>query len=153
MNPDLFNPSAGGSTTPLGSFLVQVGVTLFFSSGAILIFLGGLYESYITWPVLNYFPSFDWSSADYFLSQIDLLFYLMLLLAGPIVMIMFVAEFGVALVGRFVPQINIFILAMPIKSAIGFFLLALYVSFLVKYIHVELFSFSRIFIELNEVMR
>lgn len=153
MNSDLYNPAAGGSTTPLGSFLAQLGATLFFSTGAFLLFMDGVYNSYLTWPVVSYFPLFDWASVDFFLSQLDFLMYMMLLLAAPIVLRLFIAEYSMALIGRFVPQINIFILAMPIKSALAFLMLALYINFFVHYFRTELFQFSRIFTDLNEVMR
>lgn len=153
MNTDLFNPAAGGAATPLGAFLTQLGVTVFFSTGGILLLLEGLYQSYHAWPIVSYMPLFDWASLDYFLLQIDFLIYMMLLFSAPVVLIMFLSELGMALIGRFVPQINIFILAMPVKSAIGFLLLALYIGFMIDYMQHDLFRFTRIFVELDEVMR
>jgi len=153
MNTDLFNPVAGGAATPLGTFFSQLGVTVLFSTGGFLLLMDGIYNSYVAWPILSYMPLFDWASMDYFLSQLDFLMHMMLLLSAPIVLIMFIAEFAMALIGRFVPQINIFILAMPIKSAVGFFLLVLYVGYLIHYLQADLFQFTRIFVELSEVMR
>jgi type III secretion protein T len=53
---------------------------------------------------------------------------LMFVLAAPIIALMFLAEFGLAIVSRFAPQIQVFILAMPIKSAIAILILIFYFS-------------------------
>jgi type III secretion protein T len=47
---------------------------------------------------------------------------------------MLLAELGMALIGRFVPQINVFLLAMPVKSALALLLLALYMTALLHYV-------------------
>ena len=46
---------------------------------------------------------------------------------------MFLAEMGLALVSRFVPQLQVFFLAMPIKSALAFLVLVLYFSTILDY--------------------
>jgi len=48
-----------------------------------------------------------------------------LVLAGPAVIAMFLSEFGLALVGRFAPNLQVFFMAMPIKSAVGILVLVL----------------------------
>ncbi len=51
---------------------------------------------------------------------------LMFVLAAPAIAIMFLAEFGLAIVSRFAPQLQVFILAMPIKSALALMILIFY---------------------------
>ncbi len=46
---------------------------------------------------------------------------------------MFLAEIGLALVSRFVPQLQVFFLAMPIKSALAMLVLLLYMATLFDY--------------------
>jgi type III secretion protein T len=46
---------------------------------------------------------------------------------------MFLAELGLALVSRFAPQLQVFFLAMPIKSALALLVLVLYMSTLFEY--------------------
>jgi type III secretion protein T len=50
---------------------------------------------------------------------------LAILLAGPAMIAMFLAEFGLALVSRFAPSLQVFFLAMPVKSGVGLLLLLL----------------------------
>ena len=46
---------------------------------------------------------------------------------------MFLAEVGLALVSRFAPQLQVFFLAMPIKSALALLVLILYMKVLFGY--------------------
>jgi type III secretion protein T len=46
---------------------------------------------------------------------------------------MFLAEFGLALISRFAPQLNVFILSMPIKSAVAIAILMVYLPIVITY--------------------
>ena len=46
---------------------------------------------------------------------------------------MFLAEVGLALISRFVPQLDVFFLAMPVKSALAILVLLVYLSTLFDY--------------------
>jgi type III secretion protein T len=56
-----------------------------------------------------------------------------LLLSAPAIIAMFLAELGLALVSRFAPQLQVFFLAMPIKSALALFVLVMYMGTLLDY--------------------
>ncbi len=126
-------PLFGGQTSPLGVFLMQSVTVIFFVSGGVHIFLDGIYESYQTWPILSFFPNLNIHGIKFFLKQFDLLMYFTIFLAGPVVLSMFTVELVMGLIGRFVPSLNVFFLAMPIKSALALFVLTLYVGLLMYY--------------------
>ena len=46
----------------------------------------------------------------------------------PVIFAMFLAELALGMVSRFVPQLQVFFLAMPLKSAIAFFILSVYMA-------------------------
>ncbi|WP_431689425.1 type III secretion system export apparatus subunit SctT [Hahella sp. NBU794] len=127
------NPLSGSQTSPLGILLTQSLVTLFFISGSFLLMLYVLYKSYAVWPVFAFFPSLSLDGPGFFLAQLDTLMRLTVLLGAPVVIVMFLTEFGLALISRFAPQLNVFILAMPLKSAVGLALLCVYAGFVIRY--------------------
>ena len=57
-----------------------------------------------------------------------------ILFAAPLVMSMFFVEFGLALINRFAQQLNVFVLAMPLKSITGMAVLYLYLPILAPYL-------------------
>jgi len=139
------NPLSGSQTSPLGILLTQSLVTVFFSSGTFLLMLSAVYHSYQLWPVFEFFPSFNTAGPEFFLSQFDTLMRLVVLVAGPVVIVMFLTEFGLALISRFAPQLNVFILAMPLKSAVGLGLLCVYVGFIIRYFSALLADIDALF--------
>lgn len=129
----VLNPTLGSQSSPTGLFLTQTLITLFYSGGAFLILLGALYQSYATWPVMQFFPQPGIKWVDFFYGQFSQMLKLCVLLAAPLLVAMFLAEFGLALISRFAPSLNVFILSMPIKSAIASLLLVLYIGLMMRY--------------------
>jgi len=71
------------------------------------------------------------------LDLMDKLMRLALLFSAPVIFSMFLAEVALGLVSRFVPQLQVFFLAMPIKSGIAIFVFAIYTATLMNYAGVE----------------
>lgn len=123
------DPLSGEQTSPLGSFLFQCATFLFFSGGAFLAFLGVLYASYELWPVADFLPLRilgDVRLPLFFVEQVDWLLRTMLLLAAPVAAACLLTDLSLGLISRSAPQLNVYVLAMPIKSAVAMYLLLLY---------------------------
>jgi type III secretion protein T len=58
---------------------------------------------------------------------------LAILMSVPVMFSMFLAEIGLAMVSRFVPQLQVFFLAMPIKSGLAMLVFAIYATLLFSY--------------------
>ncbi len=130
---DTLNPLTGSDTSPLGLLFNQVFIVYFLLSGGMALTLDILYDSFRFWSVLQWKPALHIELAPFFLNQLDRLVRLAVLLAAPVLIVMFLAEVGLALVNRFAPQLQVFFLAMPIKSGLAFFVLVLYAGTLFDY--------------------
>ena len=146
------NPLTEEQTSPLGILLSQVMTVLFFSGGGFLVYLGGIYQSYRLWPVASFYPRLNLDAAAFFLGQLDLLIYLTVFLAGPVIVAMFLVEFGMGLIGRFSAQLNVFFLAMPVKSALANVLLVAYIAMLVVFFSAEFQRFSTLLPRLRSLL-
>ena len=123
----VFDPSVGGTTTSLGALLNKVVMLIFFVGGGFLAFLGLMYKSYQLWPVFSYVPKFgNIVFPTFVLNVADILMQNTALLAAPVVIVMFLVEFGLGMMNRFAPQLNVFSLSMPIKSGVAMFMFILY---------------------------
>ena len=126
---------SGEETSPLGGFLFQCVTYIFFYSGAFLVFLQFIYQSYAMWPVLELSPLtmiFNNQFPLLFAEQVNYLMLLMLLLSGPIVMACLLTDLSLGLMNRFASQLNVYVLAMPIKSALASFLIIFYLYVFLK---------------------
>lgn len=124
------DPVSGSSTSPFGLLLAMLVAVLFFVGGGFHAFLVLLYESYRLWPVFEYFPSFNPGLPGAALGVLDGVTSYIVLFAAPLIIAMFLAEFGLGLMNRFSPQLNVFSLAMAVKSAVASVMIILYLGIL-----------------------
>jgi type III secretion protein T len=127
------NPLTGNDSSPLGELMNQAFIVFFLISGGFLLMLGILYESYAQWGIFSWFPNFRPDSIPAWLAQLDQVVRVALLLGAPAIVAMFLSEVGLALVSGFVPSLQVFFLAMPIKCGVAFLVLVLYVRTMFEY--------------------
>ncbi|MDR0740323.1 MAG: type III secretion system export apparatus subunit SctT [Puniceicoccales bacterium] len=139
-----FDPIAGSQTSLLGSFLTQMIATLFFTMGGFLFFLGVIYKTYVVWPVFTFFPSFNVNFPAFMMSFADEIMEAVFCFSAPILIVLFLAEFGLGMISRFAPQLNVFFMAMPVKSWLSVFFLLFYFSLLGKLFHYHFFTQSKL---------
>ncbi|HYD04677.1 MAG TPA: type III secretion system export apparatus subunit SctT [Reyranella sp.] len=120
------DPLTGSESTPLGILFTQAFTVYFMSSGAFLLMLGVFYQTYQIWPVPEFFPALGGAGPVFYLDIFDRLLRMIVVLSAPLIVAMFLAEFALALVSRFAPQLQVFFLAMPIKSGLSILLLIFY---------------------------
>jgi len=120
------DPLTGSDAAPLGILFTQAFTVYYMTSGAFLLMLGVFYKTYKIWPVADFVPSFGAAGPLFYLDVFDRMMRLVVVLSAPLIVAMFLAEFALALVSRFAPQLQVFFLAMPIKSALSIFLLIFY---------------------------
>ena len=127
------NPLTGNDSSPMGILFNQAFIVFFLLSGGFSLLLGVLYDSFLYWSVTQWTPKLDMDSIPLMLQQLDQLMHMAVLLAAPVLVAMFLSEFGLALVSRFAPQLQVFFMAMPIKSALAVLVLMLYAATLFEY--------------------
>ena len=127
---EVYSPLSGTQVSTTGIFFTQLVSTLFFVGGAVLVFLGALYASYSLWPVFSDGVSFAPAAPARILGSLDGMLRATVVISAPVIIIMFLATLGLGLVNRTAPQLNVFFLSMPIKSALGIAMLVIYLPFI-----------------------
>lgn len=126
----LLNPTMGGETTPTAILMQLAYGVFFFVGGGVSLLLSILYDSFRLWNPWHWFPTLRHDALPLFLAQLDRVMHLVVLLSAPVVIIMLLAELGLGLASRFTPQLQVFFLAMPIKTGLALFVLILYAGIL-----------------------
>jgi type III secretion protein T len=127
------NPATGNDSSPLGILFNQAFLVFFLVGGGFALMLTLLYDSFRLWSPWDWTPALHRESIPLMLDQLSRFARLVLLFAAPAIVAMFLSELGLALVSRFAPQLQVFFLAMPIKSALALLVLVLYMSTLFDY--------------------
>lgn len=128
---EVYSPLSGTQVSTLGIFFTQIVSTIFFVGGAIFVFLGAIYQSYRLWPVFSdSWISFAPGGDGLMLGTLDAMLQTTVIIAAPVLILMFLATIGLGFVNRTAPQLNVFFLSMPVKSALGIAMLVLYLPFI-----------------------
>jgi type III secretion protein T len=126
---EVYSPLNGAQVSTFGMFFSQIASTLFFVGGAIFVFIGALYTSYSVWPVFSEGILMAKETPLVILGSFDDMLRTTVIISAPVIMVMFLATVGLGLVNRTAPQLNVFFLSMPIKSALGIAFLIIYLPF------------------------
>ena len=127
---EVYSPLSGAQVSTTGIFFTQIVSTVFFVSGAVLLLLGALYASYGIWPVFGGKLAMHSHAATSALGVLDGMLRTTVVISSPVIILMFLATVGLGLVNRTAPQLNVFFLSMPVKSALGIALLIAYIPFI-----------------------
>jgi flagellar biosynthetic protein FliR len=118
----VFDPVTGASSNVLGSIAGLLGVTLFVVSDAHLQLARLISQSIDVFPLGQLPPLNDPLQP---LLAAGSMFALGLAFAAPLATALLLTDLAIGVASRNMPQINVLILAMPIKIIVGYFVLAL----------------------------
>jgi type III secretion protein T len=126
---EVYSPLSGAQVSTFGIFFSQIASTLFFVGGAIFVLIGALYSSYSIWPVFTEGITMSNEAPLVILGASDGMLCTTVIISAPVIMVMFLATLGLGFVNRTAPQLNVFFLSMPVKSALGIAFLVIYLPF------------------------
>ncbi len=114
---EIVDPLSKDSTSPLGTFMFQAVVVIFFMLGGFNTVMQAMITTYQVWPITELMPvPIDQRLTLYFIRQMAAMFAIMLLVSAPMVVVAFLVDFSLGMISRFAPQLDVFSLSMPIKS-------------------------------------
>jgi flagellar biosynthesis protein FliR len=118
----VFSPTQDDSATAIDPFFSVLAGLLFLAMGLHLAIVQVLANSFVAYPVGSGWPA-DLSMTG--AQTIALAMELGVRVALPIALVLLLVELTVALLARAIPQINVFILGLPLKMLVGIAVLAL----------------------------
>ena len=124
-NAQFFDPAFGHQGGPTGQFLGWVMAVLFVSAGGLTGVVALIAESYRIWPLGAALPDLPRLLEAFAIYEADSLFNWIVKLGAPVLMVLMLVDFGLGLLGRFVPQFNVFVIAQPLKSLVAIFMILL----------------------------
>lgn len=133
----ILNPSFDVQNSLMGSFLYQLAGVIFLATGGLSVMLRAAVSSLQLSPpgALQLFPGGAGSGSEMggsseLASLMAQLFWIALQLAAPIAAALFLAEIAMGLIHRAMPQVNLMMLTMPLKSLLALSALAISVPVL-----------------------
>ena len=147
-----FSPFVRDQTSLLGLFFSIFFAIIFMTEGGFLMLIDGIFQSYSVWPVMSFIPELETQAYHYFVTRFSELLRWTLVLSAPLVIASFLIDLTMGLLNRFVPQLPVFFLSLPIKSATALFILSVYIFNLAGFMDDQFELIPTRFIELRGVL-
>jgi len=125
-NAQIFNPSLAAQGSLAGAFLSGTGVTILFASNMHHLLIYGLVDSYKSFPVGG-IPDAG-GMAELMARAVSAAFLTGFQMAIPFVIISLLIYIGMGVLSRLMPQVQVFILAIPVQILLSLLLLAMVLS-------------------------
>jgi type III secretion protein T len=123
-NSQVFDPLSNSESGLISKFLVQLAIVLFLALGGLTLVFKLIMESYIAWPIDAWIPNFSvvvGAIVQHVVQNFWTAFF-QYAVAGIFCTYLVEIFFGVS--GKYAPQLNIFQLSLPVKSAMLLLVLA-----------------------------
>lgn len=148
MIANVFDPQTEAQVPLMGNFKYLIGILVFLSLNGHHLLLDGLMASVQVAP-LGKTPVFAWDSgslAHLLTRQFGDMFAIALKISAPITASLFLVDVGLGVISRTVPQMNVFVIGLPLKILASFLVLLLVLPG-------YLWLFDRLFQQIGEAMR
>ena len=122
----------GNSVSLTSQFLERVLFASLMAAGVMLVIVDALYVSYEVWPLGHWAPALDRTLLMNLVSHASKLFALSLLLAGPVLLVLFAVDAGMGMLNRAAPQLGIHHINLSLKSLVGLGVLVLALPMITK---------------------
>ncbi|NPC92589.1 flagellar type III secretion system protein FliR [Bacillus sp. WMMC1349] len=123
---NVIDPQTGAQTPLVGQFLHTMALLLMLSLNAHHLLLDGIYYSYQYIPIDHLGLSFgNEQFGDFIAKSFNSMFITAFQLSAPVVASLFLVDLALGIVARTVPQLNVFVVGLPLKIAVTFIMLVI----------------------------
>lgn len=131
---NLLDPLTNTQMPVIGNFLYILSILIFFAINGHHMLLQALMDSYALVPIGKAVMST--TLAESVVKMGADLFLIGFKVAAPVLAALFLATVALGIVNRAVPQMNVFVIGMPVQLAVGVFMLMIVLPLFVSFLHV-----------------
>lgn len=143
---NVIDPQTGAQSPLTGQYFYIIALLFLLAVNGHHLLIDGLFYSYQMIPIDAFIPFYDGSITKYVLQIFNEMFIIAFQMAIPIVGCLFLVDVALGIIARAVPQLNVFVVGLPIKIFVSFvvilFFLSLYMS-LVRMLFTTMFETMR----------
>ncbi|CAM3751008.1 flagellar biosynthetic protein FliR [Alkalicoccus chagannorensis] len=123
---NVMDPQTGTQSPLLGSYLYTFSLLLILAIDAHHLMIDGAFFSYQYVPMEQlYLPFGDESVVEHFITAVNTMFIIAFQMAMPVVGSIFLVDVALGMIARTVPQVNVFVVGLPLKIFLGLIMMML----------------------------
>lgn len=121
---NVIDPQTGAQSPLMGQYLYTIGLFFLLTVNGHHLLLDGVFYSYQFIPLEQpWIPFGDQDLVEYIVKVFNAMFVIAFQMSIPIVGSLFLVDIALGIVARTVPQLNVFVVGLPLKIGVSFFVL------------------------------
>ncbi|SHF51911.1 flagellar biosynthetic protein FliR [Ornithinibacillus halophilus] len=148
---NVVDPQTGAQSPIIGQYFYIIALLFLLSVDGHHLLIDGIVNSYKFIPVDAFIPFQNASITEFVIRSFNMMFLIAFQIAIPIVGCLFLVDVALGIVARTVPQLNVFVVGLPLKILVSFialfFFLSLYII-LAKNLFTTMFDTMRSLLQL-----
>ncbi|MFD2628400.1 flagellar biosynthetic protein FliR [Oceanobacillus kapialis] len=140
---NVIDPQTGAQSPLTGQYFYIFSLLFLLAVDGHHLLIDGIFNSYSFIPIDTFIPFGNQSIADFVIETFNTMFLIAFQIAIPIVGCLFLVDVALGIVARTVPQLNVFVVGLPLKILVSFLTLFVFLSLyivLVKNLFTYLFK-------------
>ncbi|MBN6887179.1 flagellar biosynthesis protein FliR [Cytobacillus horneckiae] len=144
---NVIDPQTGAQSPLTGQYLYMISLLFLLSVNGHHLLMDGIFYSYQFIPIDQpWIPFGDEGLAEFVVKAFNSMFIIAFQMAIPVVGSLFLVDVALGIIARTVPQLNVFVVGLPVKIGVSFIVLFIVMSVLMVVV-------SRLFETMLETMR
>lgn len=145
---NVIDPQTGAQSPLIGQYFYMIAILFLLAVDGHHMLINGMIHSFTTIP-LETFLSFEGDFGEFIVVTFNRLFLIAFQMALPLVGSLFLVDVALGIIARTVPQLNVFVVGLPLKITVSF---AVLFFFMAMYVGLVKFLFQTLFDTMNQLM-
>jgi len=125
---NVVDPQTGAQSPLTGQYFYIFALLFLLSVNGHHLLIDGIFNSYQFIPIDAFIPFHDGSIVDFVIEVFNYMFLIAFQMAIPIVGCLFLVDVALGMIARTVPQVNVFVVGLPLKILVSFVVILLFLS-------------------------
>ncbi|MBO1003792.1 flagellar biosynthetic protein FliR [Pseudogracilibacillus auburnensis] len=145
---NVIDPQTGAQSPLVGQYFYMFALLFLLSVNGHYLLIDGIFNSYQFIPI-DSFLSFNDIFSEFIIQTFNKMFLIAFQMAIPLVGCLFLVDVALGIIARTVPQLNVFVVGLPLKIAVSFTVLLFFISI---YIVLAKLLFETMFETMRDLM-
>ncbi|MCF3942418.1 flagellar biosynthetic protein FliR [Oceanobacillus alkalisoli] len=125
---NVVDPQTGAQSPLTGQFFYMIALLFLLAVDGHHLIIDGIFTSYQFMPIEAFIPFQDGSIAEFVIQTFNYMFIIAFQMAIPIVGTLFLVDIALGIIARTVPQLNVFVVGLPLKIFVSFMAILIFLS-------------------------
>lgn len=125
---NVIDPQTGAQSPLIGQYFYIIALLFLLSVDGHHLLIDGIYFSFQMIPLDAFVPFGNGSIADFVIDTFNQMFFVAFQMSIPIVGSLFLVDVALGIIARTVPQLNVFVVGLPLKIFVSFIIILFFLS-------------------------